>query len=102
LLQTGLAAGVTLSAWPLSTPAPLWGEETGTPKRGGTLRVRGGDLPHFDPHLTINNYTNYVLSFIYGRLVRHKVGAAVQPGEQVRVHHPLGSPAATVTAVPFV
>ena len=80
LLQTGLAAGVTLSAWPLSTPAPLWGEETGTPKRGGTLRVRGGDLPHFDPHLTINNYTNYVLSFIYGRLVRHKVGAAVQPG----------------------
>ena len=80
LLQTGLAAGVTLSAWPLSTPAPLWGEATGTPKRGGTLRVRGGDLPHFDPHLTINNYTNYVLSFIYGRLVRHKVGAAVQPG----------------------
>ena len=80
LLQTGLAAGVTLSAWPLSTPAPLWGEETGTPRRGGTLRVRGGDLPHFDPHLTINNYTNYVLSFIYGRLVRHKVGAEVQPG----------------------
>jgi aminomethyltransferase len=30
------------------------------------------------------------------------VDAAVQPGEQVRVHHPLGSPAATVTAVPFV
>ena len=80
LLHTGLAAGVTLSAWPLSTPAPLWGEETGTPRRGGTLRVRGGDLPHFDPHLTINNYTNYVLSFIYGRLVRHKVGAEVQPG----------------------
>jgi peptide/nickel transport system substrate-binding protein len=80
LLQTGLVAGVTLSAWPLSTPAPLWGEETATPKRGGTLRVRGGDLPHFDPHLTINNYTNYVLSFIYGRLVRHKVGADVQPG----------------------
>ena len=80
LLHTGLAAGVTLSAWPLATPAPLWGEETGTPRRGGTLRVRGGDLPHFDPHLTINNYTNYVLSFIYGRLVRHKVGADVQPG----------------------
>ncbi|HEY5865131.1 MAG TPA: ABC transporter substrate-binding protein, partial [Candidatus Tectomicrobia bacterium] len=80
LLHTGLAAGVTLSAWPLCTPAPLWGEETGTPRRGGTLRVRGGDLPHFDPHLTINNYTNYVLSFIYGRLVRHKVGAEVQPG----------------------
>jgi peptide/nickel transport system substrate-binding protein len=80
LLQAGLAAGMTLSAWPLSTPAPLWGEEAGTPRRGGTLRVRGGDLPHFDPHLTINNYTNYMLSFIYGRLVRHKVGADVQPG----------------------
>jgi peptide/nickel transport system substrate-binding protein len=80
ILQAGLAAGATLSAWPLSTPAPLWGEEAGTPKRGGTLRVRGGDLPHFDPHLTINNYTNYVLSFVYGRLVRHKVGAEVAPG----------------------
>jgi peptide/nickel transport system substrate-binding protein len=80
LLQAGLAAGVTLSAWPLPTPAPLWGEETGTPRRGGTLRVRGGDLPHFDPHLTINSYTNFVLSFIYGRLVRHKVGADVRPG----------------------
>ena len=30
------------------------------------------------------------------------VDAAVRQGEQVRVHHPLGSPAATVTDVPFV
>jgi peptide/nickel transport system substrate-binding protein len=80
LLQAGLAAGMTLSAWPLATPAPLWGAEAGTPKRGGTLRVRGWDLPHFDPHLTINNYTNYILSFVCSRLVRHKVGADVQPG----------------------
>jgi peptide/nickel transport system substrate-binding protein len=35
---------------------------------------------HFDPHLTINNYTNYLLSFTHSRLVRHKVGADVQPG----------------------
>jgi peptide/nickel transport system substrate-binding protein len=42
--------------------------------------VRGWDLPHFDPHLTINNYTNYILSFVCSRLVRHKVGADVQPG----------------------
>jgi peptide/nickel transport system substrate-binding protein len=80
LLRAGLAAGVTLSAWPVYGPAPLWGDEPGPPRRGGILRVRGGDPPHFDPHLTINNYTNYVLSFVYSRLVRHKVGADVQPG----------------------
>jgi Bacterial extracellular solute-binding proteins, family 5 Middle len=39
------------------------------PKRGGILRVRGGDPAHFDPHLTVNNYTNNVLSFVYSRLV---------------------------------
>jgi peptide/nickel transport system substrate-binding protein len=43
-------------------------------------RIRGWDPAHFDPHLTINNYTNYMLSFVYSRLVRHKVGADVQPG----------------------
>ena len=79
-LQAGLAAGATLSAWPLSTPSPLWGAEAGTPKRGGILRIRGWDPPHFDSHLTINNYTNLLLSFVYGRLVRHKTGADVQPG----------------------
>jgi glycine cleavage system aminomethyltransferase T len=30
------------------------------------------------------------------------VDAAVQSGEEVRVHHPLGSPAATVADVPFM
>ncbi len=35
LLQAGLAAGVTLSTWPLSSPAPLWGAEAAQPKRGG-------------------------------------------------------------------
>jgi peptide/nickel transport system substrate-binding protein len=79
LLRAGMAAGV-LSTWPLSTPSPLWGQGAGQPKRGGILRVRGGDPPHFDPHLTINNFTNYVLSFVYSRLVRHKVGADVPPG----------------------
>src|SRR5437867_2219518 len=80
LLQAGLAAGAMLSTWPLDRPSVLWAGEAGPPKRGGILRVRGGDPPHFDPHLTINNYTNYVLSFVYSRLVRHKVGADVQPG----------------------
>jgi peptide/nickel transport system substrate-binding protein len=58
----------------------LWGAEAGPPRHGGTLRVRGWDPPHFDPHSTINNFTNDVASFIYSRLVRHKVGADVQPG----------------------
>jgi peptide/nickel transport system substrate-binding protein len=80
LLKAGLATGAALSAWPLNKASPLWGGEVGTPKRGGTLRVRGWDPPHFDPHLTINNYTNYLLSFTHSRLVRHKVGADVQPG----------------------
>src|SRR2546427_5397306 len=80
LLKAGLLAGVTLSAWPLAHPAALWGAEAGQPKRGGILRIRGWDPPHFDSHLTINNYTNYLLSFVYGRLVRHKTGADVPPG----------------------
>jgi hypothetical protein len=30
---------------------------------------------HFDPHLTINFKTNNTLSFVYSKLVRHKVAA---------------------------
>ena len=80
LLQAGLAAGAALSAWPLYTPQALWAEAVGPPKRGGTLRVWGYDPPHFDPHLTINGKTHTTLSFVYSTLVRHKVGAGVQPG----------------------
>ena len=43
LLKAGLAAGATLSAWPLARPVALWGAEAGQPKRGGILRVRGRD-----------------------------------------------------------
>jgi peptide/nickel transport system substrate-binding protein len=80
LLHAGLAASVTLSTWPFHHAPTLWAVEPGQPKRGGILRVRGGDPAHFDPHLTVNNYTNNVLSFVYSRLVRHKVGPDVQPG----------------------
>ena len=80
LLQRGLAAGLTLSALPLSRPAPLWGAEAGQPRRGGILRVRGYDPTHFDPHLTISFKTHATLSFVYSRLVRHTVGVGVQPG----------------------
>jgi peptide/nickel transport system substrate-binding protein len=79
-LKAGLATGVMLSAWPLHSPPTLWGGEAGPPKRGGILRVRGYDPVHFDPHLTISFKTHTTLSFVYSRLVRHKVGAEVQPG----------------------
>src|SRR5215467_7539176 len=80
LLQASLAAGATLSAWPLSYPSALWGAEAGPPKRGGILRVRGFDPPNFDHHLTLAGFTQSTVSFVYSKLVRHKVGADVPPG----------------------
>jgi peptide/nickel transport system substrate-binding protein len=80
LMRAGLAAGVTLSAWPLAGPPMLWGQDTELPKRGGILRVRGRDPVHFDPHLTRNQRTQAVLSFTYSKLLRHKVGPEIQPG----------------------
>jgi peptide/nickel transport system substrate-binding protein len=80
LLQAGLTAGMTLSAWPLVQPPALWGAEVGHPKRGGILRVRGYDPVHFDHHLTTNARTNNTLSFIHSTLLRYKVGPEVVPG----------------------
>jgi peptide/nickel transport system substrate-binding protein len=81
LLKASLAAGVTVSSWPLYRPPLLWGGEAETPKRGGILRVRGFDPPHFDPHIATANFTQSTLSFVYSKLVRHKVGADVEPGQ---------------------
>jgi peptide/nickel transport system substrate-binding protein len=80
LLKAGLAAGMAVSAWPLYDPPTLWAGEAETPKRGGILRVRGFDPPHFDPHIATANFTQSTLSFVYSKLVRHKVGADVPPG----------------------
>ena len=80
LLKAGLAAGVTLSAWPLHRPPVLWGAEAGPPRRGGILRVRGYDPVHFDHHLTTNAKTNTTLSFVHSTLLRYKVGPEVAPG----------------------
>src|SRR5437867_1939630 len=74
LLGGSLAAGATLAAEPALAPRALRAQ----PRRGGILRVRGYDPPHFDPHLTLNFKTNTTLSFVYSKLVRHKVG--VPPG----------------------
>jgi peptide/nickel transport system substrate-binding protein len=80
VLKAGLAAGATLSAWPLCSPTALWGAEAGQPRRGGTLRVRGFDPPNFDPHLTVAGFTQSTVGFVYSKLVRHKVGGDVPPG----------------------
>ena len=76
LVKASLAAGAALAAEPLVAP----GRARAQGKRGGILRVRGYDPPHFDPHLTLNFKTNTTLSFVYNKLVRHKVGAGVAPG----------------------
>lgn len=78
LLQSGLLAGVAGATLPLTSPATGWGQEQ--PKRGGILRVRGYDPPHFDHHQTLNFKTNTTVSFVYSRLVRHQVGPNVTPG----------------------
>ncbi len=80
LLQMGLAAGLTVSALPLTRPAPLWGADAAQPKRGGILRVRGYDPVHFDHHLTLNAKTNTTLSFVHSTLLRYKVGPEIAPG----------------------
>jgi peptide/nickel transport system substrate-binding protein len=87
LLKAGLAAGVTLLAWPRHRPQVLWAEESGPPKRGGILRVWGSDPPHFDPHLILNAKTQNALSFVHSTLVRHKVGPEVRPGTFVVEPH---------------
>ena len=80
LLQAGLAAGATLSTWHPYRPPALWGQETTTPKRGGILHAHGWDPVHFDPHLTRDFMTHTALSFVYSKLLRHKVGTDVRPG----------------------
>ena len=79
-LKASLTAGVTLSALPLFSPATLWGAEAGQPRRGGILRVRGFDPPNFDHQLTVAGFTQSTASFVYSKLVRHKVGGDVPPG----------------------
>src|SRR5262245_3885136 len=80
LLHAGLAAGTIFALRPLARPPLLWGGDTGQPKRGGILRVRGVDPPNFDHHLTSTGLTQSTVSFVYSKLVRHKVGVDITPG----------------------
>ena len=80
MLKAALATGVTLSTWSLPLSA-VWGAEDGQPKRGGILRVRGFDPPHFDPHLPGGGFkTNATLSFVHSTLLRHRLGPSVPSG----------------------
>src|SRR4030095_12952571 len=76
VLKTSLAAGAALSAGSLARPRAASAQI----QRGGILKVRGYDPPHFDPHQTLNFKTNTTVSFVYGKLARHKVGACAGPG----------------------
>jgi peptide/nickel transport system substrate-binding protein len=73
---TGLGGGVALAGSSLLRPSPVPAQA----KRGGVLRVRGYDPPHFDPHLALNFKQSSTLSFAYNKLVRYKVGPGVPPG----------------------
>jgi peptide/nickel transport system substrate-binding protein len=51
-----------------------------TPKRGGTLTLRGQDPPHLDHMLTVSFKTHVLMSFTHSRLLKHKAGPAVASG----------------------
>ena len=76
LLRAGVAAGAALSAEPFLARRAVSAQG----KRGGILRVRGYDPPHFDPHLAFNFKLSCTVSFVYDKLVRYKVGPGVAPG----------------------
>jgi peptide/nickel transport system substrate-binding protein len=51
-----------------------------TPKRGGSLTIRGWDPPFFDPMLSTAYRVNIPLTFTHSRLVKHKAGPSIVPG----------------------
>src|SRR5262245_4340076 len=50
-----------------------------TPKRGGTLTIRGWDPPMFDPMLQTAYRVQIPNTFTHSRLVKHKAGPSVVP-----------------------
>src|SRR5713101_9932446 len=55
--------------------------ESQTPKRGGVFRICAFTDPSgFDPHLTINWWTQINLSFTHSRLLKHRPVPACRPG----------------------
>ena len=58
-------------------PSLTWAQ---TPKRGGTLTIRGWDPPFFDPMLTTAYRVHIPLTFTHSRLVKHRAGPSIVPG----------------------
>ncbi|MBI1847856.1 MAG: hypothetical protein HY294_02175 [Candidatus Rokubacteria bacterium] len=77
LIKLGGAAAVAGAAG-LTLGAPAL--EAQTPKRGGTLRIRGEEPLGFDPHQTLSYRTMTNLSFVMSRLPKVKAGASIRPG----------------------
>ncbi len=74
-LAGATAAGAAL-ALPAARPA-----DAQAPKRGGVFRICAvADPSGFDPHLTINWWTQICLSFTHNRLLKHRAGPTIQPG----------------------
>ena len=73
LLALGGLSIVATTLAPSGAPAQ-------TPKRGGTLTIRGWDPPFFDPMLTTAYRVNVPLTFTHSRLVKHKAGPSIAPG----------------------
>jgi peptide/nickel transport system substrate-binding protein len=73
------AGGGALAAATVShlTSSPAFAQ---TPKRGGTLTIRGTDPPHLDHMLTVSFKTHALMSFTHSRLLKHKAGPAVASG----------------------
>ena len=70
-----LAAGASLD---LAAPGPATAQ---APKRGGVFRICAvADPSGFDPHLTVNWWTQISLSFTHSRLLRHRAGPGIAPG----------------------
>src|SRR5262247_2533835 len=67
--------GVTLGG---SALAPTFARAQ-TPKRGGTLTLRGWDPPMFDPMLQTAYRVQIPNTFTHSRLVKHKAGPGVAP-----------------------
>src|SRR5262247_4920776 len=70
-----LLGGVTLGG---SALAPTFARAQ-TPKRGGTLTLRGWDPPMFDPMLQTAYRVQIPNTFTHSRLVKHKAGPGVAP-----------------------
>ena len=68
-------SGLTLAGTALNAS----GARAQSPKRGGTLTLRGWDPPMFDHMLQTAYRVQIPITFTHSRLVKHKAGPAVTP-----------------------